>query len=244
MMTDDSSASPLTRLDQFLESMGLQELDRADLELALTHRSFAYENNLTQDNERLEFLGDAVLGAVCAQFLYERYPQAPEGDMSKWRAHLVSRQMLGLRALELGLGGLVRLGHGEEETGGRRRPSTMGSALEAVIGVIFLHLGFDAARRFVRTHILEPLIESQGGQPSAGDYKTALQELTQQHYHMIPEYRRAGETGPDHSKEYTVLVELEGEVLGQGVGSRVKAAENQAAQQAYCLLKKRLAENS
>lgn len=217
------------RLRRFEADFGLTGLALSDLALALTHRSFAYENNLSEDNERLEFLGDAVIATITSEFLYELDSQADEGTLSKRRAHLVSRMMLGRRALEMGLDGLIRLGRGERETGGARRRSTLGSALEALVGIIYLRLGYEAARGFGRCHILEALFRLDGTELAEGDYKSALQEWAQQHLKTVPTYVRLGDEGPDHEKQFFVQVELAGQVLAQASGQRIKLAENEAA---------------
>ena len=213
----------------WLEGHGLQDLPVEELTLALTHRSYAFETGSTQDNERLEFLGDAVIAAVTAEYLFEIDPEASEGVMSKRRSRLVSRSVLGRRAIELGLGDIILLGRGERETGGARRRSTLGSALEAVTGIVYLRLGFESARRFIRTHILEPVAVQTVAEAAAWDYKTELQEWTQSRFREVPAYRRMGEEGPPHERMFHVQVEINGRAVAQGSGRRVKLAENEAA---------------
>lgn len=222
-----SEREPILR--GFLESFGLAALDSGDLLLALTHRSYAYEQNLPADNERLEFLGDAVIAAITSEYLYETDPTASEGLMSKRRARLVSRSLLGRRAVDMGLGELILLSRGERDTGGAARLSTLGSALEALVGVVYLRLGFAATRAFVRRHIVADAVRLAGAELAHGDYKTALQEITQQRLKQVPRYVRVGESGPDHDKQFHVRVEVAGRVLATASGARVKLAENEAA---------------
>lgn len=223
---------PLQReqlLERFMQDYGLTELSPRDFDLALTHRSHAYETGGGEDNERLEFLGDAVIAAITSEFLYTRDPAADEGLLSKRRSRLVSRHLLGLRAQDMGLGELLLLGRGERDTGGAHRRSILGSALEALIGIVYLRLGFDAARRFAQVHVLESLVQLDVVEHSHEDFKSMLQEWAQLHYKKVPRYIRLGEEGPDHDKKFFVQVELGGHVLAQASGVRVKLAQNEAA---------------
>jgi ribonuclease III len=212
-------------LKNFCYAHGLAALAPEDVDWALTHRSYAYETGAARDNERIEFLGDAVLSAIVSEYLYAQHPAATEGELSKLRAQIVSRATLGERAVALGLGELILLGRGERETGGARRKSTLGSALEALIGLLYLRLGFAAAREFVHAHILARLEAKE----LAEDYKSALQEWAQREYHLVPKYTRVAHTGPEHNKLFTVQVEVAGRVLAQAEGPRIKRAENEAA---------------
>ena len=200
--------------------------------MALTHRSFAFEQGLPEDNERLEFLGDAVIGMVTSEVLYQMDSKADEGVLSKRRSRLVSRALLGRRALEMGLGDVILLGRGERDSGGGKRRSILGSALEALVGIIYLRLGYDQASDFIRQHILKDLLKLTATDELQGDYKSALQEWAQQRLHQVPVYRRVGEEGPDHSKRFFVTVSVAGAVLARGEGSRIKSAENDAARRA------------
>ena len=214
---------------RFLEKYGLQGLALEDLTLALTHRSYHYEKGLSEDNERLEFLGDSFIAASASEYLYEKDLAADEGALSKRRSRLVSRALLGHRGMEMGLGEIVLLGRGERETGGRHRRSILGSALEAVVGAVYLRLGFAAAREFVRRHILEELIHFSADELAHGDYKSTLQEWAQEHFRVVPVYKRIGEEGPDHDKQFFVQVEVAGRILAQAPGQRIKTAESEAA---------------
>lgn len=223
-------------LGQFRLDYGLERLASEDLDWSLTHRSFAFEAGLDRDNERLEFLGDAILSALTAEFLYEKHPDSPEGILTKRRARMVSRVSIGRHAISMGIGGIILLGQGERDTGGAHRLSVLGSALEAIIGIIYLQLGYDACRDFVRRHILEGLAADHADEPAAGDYKSALQELTQQRFKEVPVYRRLGEEGPPHERRFLVSVELQGRELARGSGLRVKEAQNEAARLALDVL--------
>ncbi len=224
-------------LAEFRNRYGLRRLPRAAMDHALTHRSYAAEHPDALDNERLEFLGDAVVGEIASEMLYAAHPDKREGELSKLRSRLVSRAELGRRAEEMGIGRLLLLGRGERKTGGGRLRSTLGSALEALIGAIYLHRGHAGARRFVREHVLAPLregVEREGG--PHGDYKSALQEWTQRTHGVVPVYHKIGDRGPAHAKEFCVEVELLGRRLAQGQGRRIKEAENAAARRALDIL--------
>ncbi len=198
------------------------------LETALTHSSFANENKKSGavSNERLEFLGDSILGFIVAEYLYKNEPNMPEGQMTRTRAELVCEQSLEQAASALGLGRFLRLGRGEEIAGGRQRPSILADAFEAVIAAVFLDGGIIPAGHVVGRFVLYQL--STGIQP-ATDYKTALQELIQKTNGQTLEYNLVGESGPDHMKQFTVEVCLNGQVHGSGTGRSKKQAEQEAA---------------
>lgn len=231
--TDDRQQA----LKQFQLDYGLERLAPEDLDWSLTHRSFSFEAGLGRDNERLEFLGDAILSAVTAEFLYETHPDSPEGLLTKHRSRMVSRVSIGRQAAAMGLGPIILLGQGERDTGGAHRLSVLGSALEAVIGIVYLKLGYDFCRRFVRDHILQALVAEHADEASAGDHKSALQELTQQRHKQVPLYRRLGEEGPAHDRRFLVSVEIGGRELARGSGKRVKEAQNEAARLALDVLR-------
>lgn len=224
-------------LRQFQSDYGLERLASEDLDWSLTHRSFAFEAGLARDNERLEFLGDAILSALTAEFLYQMHPDAPEGVLTKRRARMVSRASIGRHAISMGIGSIILLGQGERDTGGAHRLSVLGSALEAIIGIVYVQLGYDAARAFVRRHILEGLAAEHADEPAAGDHKSALQELTQRLFKEVPAYRRLGEEGPPHERRFLVGVELQGRELARASGLRVKEAQNEAARLALDILR-------
>lgn len=224
------------RLRSFMQEYALTDLSPRDFDLAFTHRSYAYESGARVDNERLEFLGDSVIAAITSEYLYTTEPDSSEGALSKKRSRLVSRHLLGRHAQNMGLGGLLLLGRGERDTGGAHRLSTLGSALEALVGIIYLRMGFPAAREFVRRHVMEDLVRLDAIERIQSDFKSMLQEWAQQHTHTLPTYTRLGEEGPDHDKKFFVQVELAGRVLATASGARIKHAENEAARLALDLL--------
>ena len=206
--------------------------DRRLLQNALMHSSYANENRARgcTSNERLEFLGDSVLGMVTAMRLYRLYPDMPEGKLSRLRAELVCEQSLHAVALELGLGSYIRLGHGEARNGGRERPSILADAVEAIIAAIYLDGGSESAQRFILDHILTGLAEGQ--MHHVADYKTDLQERVQRKPGQALEYTLLSESGPDHNKSFTMNVLLNGSEIGRGTGRTKKEAEQSAAKSA------------
>ena len=220
---------------EFLEPYWPGIVIRPLLDQSLTHRSYSFEHNLVWDNERLEFLGDALIGFVASAYLFERFPESNEGELSKMKATLVSRSMLGRRARDMGLGDLLLLGRGEEKGGGRHRLSLIGSALEALVGALHFEYGREAADDFVLRHIIEVVAHKLDSEAFT-DYKSRLQELIQKRHQQIPEYRTIDESGPDHDKRFCIEVSVQGEICGRGWGQRKKAAENAAAKQALQIL--------
>ena len=206
-------------------------IDEQLIELALTHRSFAYESGGIPTNERLEFLGDSVLGIVITDNLYRAHPDLPEGQLAKMRSAVVNARALAVVARELHLGDYLRLGKGEEATGGRDKSSILADTVEAVIGAIYLSCGLDYARTFVLNHFQELLVEART--LGAGlDWKTSLQELTAELGVGVPTYSIT-EQGPDHAKEFYAQVVLGERLYGHGTGSNKKEAEQIAASSAY-----------
>jgi len=201
------------------------------LQNALTHSSYANErwHDSLRSNERLEFLGDSILGMVVAEHLYRNFPDRPEGELTRMRADMVCETSLANVANQLGLGTHLLLGHGEEQGGGRTRPSILADAVESVIAASFLDGGMEAAGGFIRRFILTnvPVTRLQNR-----DYKTALQELVQQKKNQVLSYALVGESGPDHDKNFQVEVSLNGTVVGAGMGSSKKRAEQDAARAA------------
>ena len=216
-----------SNLEMLENRIGYRFRDRELLKHALTHSSAANEKHLgrTGSNERLEFLGDAVLELVSSEFLYGRYPLLPEGEMTKKRAGMVCEMSLAYCAREFGLQEYILLGKGEELTGGRSRDSIVSDATEAVIGAVYLDGGFEEARKFIRRHILNDMDRKQ----LFFDSKTILQELIQENTQSGIEYVLEKEEGPDHDKLFTFSVMVNGEVLGTGTGHTKKAAEQSAA---------------
>src|SRR5438094_7159906 len=206
-------------------------LSPALLERALTHRSFAYENGGLPTNERLEFLGDAVLGLVVTDALFREYPDLPEGHLAKLRAAVVNMRALAEVARGLHLGDYVRLGRGEEGTGGRDKASILADTLEAVIGAVYIERGLDAADVLVH-RLFDPVIARSARLGAGLDWKTSLQELTAASVLGVPEYH-VDESGPDHQKSFQALVRVGGRVYGSGTGRSKKEAEQHAAEAAW-----------
>ncbi|MGH3432310.1 MAG: ribonuclease III [Thermocrispum sp.] len=216
-----------------LEALGV-ELKPDLLTLALTHRSYAYENGGLQPNERLEFLGDAVLGMVVTDHLYHEHPDLPEGQLAKLRASVVNMQALAGVARGLGEGGLgahLLLGKGEELTGGRNKASILADGLEAMIGAVYVEHGIDVARTLVH-RLFDGLLAEAPLRGAGLDWKTSLQELTASSSLGVPEYRVV-DTGPDHQKEFSATVLVSGRPRGAGGGSTKKEAEQNAAEMAW-----------
>ena len=211
------------------ERLGYSFRNRALLETALTHSSYANENRASGlvCNERLDCLGDSVLGVTVADFLYRHFPDMPEGRMTRLRAELVCEQSLHRVALELHLGDYLRLGKGEEHNGGRKRASILSDAMEAVIAAMYLDAGMETAAGFIHRCLLDDVraIET----PTFTDYKTSLQELVQRHSGQVLSYELVGEEGPDHAKTFRVQVCLNGDPIGRGIGRTKKEAEQTAA---------------
>jgi ribonuclease-3 len=208
--------------------------DEKLMENALTHSSYANERGKSRafSNERLEFLGDSVLGFVTAEYLFEKYPSRPEGEMTRIRAELVCEQSLAATAEALELGSVLLLGKGEEQNGGRTRKSILADAVEALLAAIYLDGGIVPARAFVLDHILAE-------KPTElTDYKTALQELVQSTGGVSPQYKIIDEYGPDHAKTFVARVEIEGKPAGEGSGRTKKEAEQSAAKAAMESLNK------
>jgi ribonuclease-3 len=198
------------------------------LQNALTHSSYANErwHNSLLSNERLEFLGDSVLGMLVAEYLYRTFPDRPEGELTRMRADMVCEQTLAAAANKIGIGSHLLLGHGEEQGGGRNRNSILADAMESVIAACFLDGGIQAALKVVQQFIL---VEVPVTKLHNVDYKTKLQELVQQKKNQVLTYTLVGESGPDHDKRFEVEVSLNGKVVGTGSGSSKKRAEQSAA---------------
>jgi ribonuclease III len=204
------------------------------LELALTHRSFAYEHGGLPTNERLEFLGDSVLGLVVTDELYRSHPDLPEGQLAKLRASVVNMNSLARVSRSLGEGGIgprLLLGRGETATGGREKDSILADALEALIGAVHLGLGLDAAAAIVH-RLFDPLLAESATRGAGLDWKTSLQELGAGQGLGAPVYE-VEDDGPDHAKTFTAVVMLAGQVRGKGTGRTKKAAEQEAAEAAW-----------
>ena len=201
------------------------------LQNALTHSSYANEHwhDSLKSNERLEFLGDSILGMVVAQHLFRTFPNRLEGDLTRMRADMVCEKALAKIAERIDLGKHLLLGNGEEQNGGRSRSSILADAVESVLAACFLDGGMAAAESFINRFVL---CNVPSDKPANLDYKTALQELVQQKKNQQLAYHLVGESGPDHDKEFTVEVTLNGKIVGQGIGTSKKRAEQNAAKEA------------
>ena len=220
-------------MEQLQNNLGYHFKNPALLARALTHSSYANERHVdTGDNERLEFLGDSVLGFITAEYPFANHRDFPEGELTKLRAYAVCEKSLFSYAEEIGLGNYLKLGKGEERTGGRTRPSVLSDAFEAVIAAIYLDGGMDEAKKFVLRFVV-PYVEAK---PTFKDYKTMLQEVVQKNQGETLEYVLVSETGPDHDKCFTVEVHLNSNVIGRGVGGSKKKAEQNAAKEALELM--------
>jgi len=227
----------LADLAALQQTLGISFDDLSLLEQALVHSSYVNENPgfALTSNERLEFLGDAILGFIIAEELYQRFPQFSEGEMTKLRSSLVRRDALSRMARAISLGNYLYLGRGEEASGGRRKPANLARALEAVIAAIFFDKGLAATRDFVLRSVNQELNKalSQGAE---ADYKSRLQELIQARHQQTPAYEVIEATGPDHARMFTVEVRVGDTVLGRGSGKSKKAAEAEAARSALAQL--------
>jgi len=213
------------------EAIGYRFRDISLLENALSHSSYANErwHNGLKSNERLEFLGDSVLGMVVAEHLYRTCPNRPEGELSRMRADMVCETSLAAIAVKLDLGKQLLLGHGETVSGGSKRASILADAVESVIAAIYLDGGFAPAKAFIEQFVLTGATVEQ---PRNMDYKTALQELIQQKKGQVITYTLVGESGPDHNKQFNVQVSVNDHIVGEGAGSSKKRAEQDAARDA------------
>jgi ribonuclease III len=226
-------------LEALEEALGVRFADRALLELALTHRSHAFEAGGLPTNERLEFLGDAVLGLAVTDRIYRGHPDSQEGRLAKIRAAAVNTTSLAELGRTLGIGPFVRLGRGEEQSGGRDKDSILADTVEALIGAVYLDGGVGAAFALVE-RLFGELLDDIAARRESLDYKTSLQELTAATIGAVPVYELTGE-GPDHAKHFTAQVTVAGELLGHGEGRSKKAAEQQAAAEAFATLRQRFA---
>ncbi|MEN0071784.1 MAG: ribonuclease III [Propionicimonas sp.] len=223
----------MSRAWQLLTELGI-EIDPQLYTLALTHRSYAYENGAIPHNERLEFLGDAVLGVVVTEYLYRTYPDLPEGRLSSRLlvTHLTDALATGAR--ELGRGPVVRLGRGEAAPGAHDKPSILADSLEAVFGAVLISGGRDAADRLLR-HLFDPLVDQAATMGAGLDWKTSLQEIAAELDLGLPGYR-VSETGPDHDKRFTAVAVVGERTFAPGEGRSKKQAEQQAADAAFAAL--------
>ena len=237
--TEASSPRAPEALD---DALGVSFADAALRRAALTHRSYAFEQGEPVTNERLEFLGDSVLGLVVTDMAYAAYPEMPEGQLAKLRAAIVNMQALADVARSLRLGDVVLLGKGEGLSGGRDKASILADALEAVFGAVYLDRGLAVATELIE-RLFRPRMDAWVRGEGDRDHKTILQELASRQLRAIPEYRIA-ERGPDHEKEFTATVVVGGEVLGTGNGRSKKEAEQQAAREAFAVIAERTGDDA
>ena len=218
-------------INELEAAIGYRFRNIALLQNALSHSSYANErwHDSLKSNERLEFLGDSVLGMVTAEYLYRSFPDREEGDLTRMRADLVCERALAIVAEKIGLGKHLLLGRGEEAGGGRTRDSILADAVESVIAACLLDGGMEPARRFIHTFVLADVPERK---LKNTDFKTALQELLQQKKNQVLSYALVGESGPDHDKHFEVEVSLNGRIVGKGTGTSKKRAEQDAAKAA------------
>jgi ribonuclease-3 len=216
------------QLVQLERELGYSFSDASLLVRALTHVSYDREKSAGH-NEVLEFLGDAVLDLAISDLLIRRFPEKSEGDLSRMRAALVNSMVLSEKAARLNLGPLLRVGKGEERSGGRDKPSILAGAFEALLGAVYRDGGYDPARRLVERYFAADIKEKKLGQQ---DYKTRLQEISQMLFRALPRYRLVSESGPDHDKCFVTEIALGGTLLGKGEGKTKKQSEQEAAKQA------------
>lgn len=229
----------MNALKEFQEIIGYKFTNENYLRVALTHSSYAHENKnkKTKNNERLEFLGDSVLGLVVSKYIFENYPDLPEGNLTKIRAAVVCEKSLFDCALNIDLGKYIIIGRGEERTGGRKRMSILSDAYEALIAAMFLDSNLETVREWVLGQLCDTIDAAARGK-IAKDFKTEFQEEAQNRGEATISYRVVASSGPDHDKTFTVNVYLNGEQMGEGEGSSKKKAEQNAAQNALVKLRK------
>jgi len=232
----------MTNVLEAEKSLNLTFSNKALLQRALTHRSYLNENPNypLEDNERLEFLGDAVLDFITGEYLYHRFPEMPEGRLTNLRSALVRTETLAQFATELNLGAYLFLGRGEEESGGRKRLAILCDVFEAFVGALYLDSGLDTVRQFVYT-LIDPALQAILALDTDKDAKSRLQEVAQSHYQLTPIYRTVKEQGPDHAKEFTVEALIGGKIYGRGTGFSKQNAAQAAAQEALQVLEQELA---
>jgi ribonuclease III len=227
----------MKELEQAAKDLGLDFVNENLLRQALTHLSYVYESNLPplDSNEKLEFLGDTILGYIITKIIYDRFPELSEGQLSKFRARLVNTGILADIAREINLGSHLLLGHGEEVSGGRDKTSILANSFEAIIGAYYIDRGLDAAYDFI-FELFDKRIDEESTKEASADYKTRLQELTAKKFGLAPEYNIYRETGPDHHKMFHAQVSVGRHVYGKGKGTSKKEAEQAAAKEALLIL--------
>ena len=225
---------PAPSLAELANRLDHEFADPMLLERALAHRSWCAENGGVPSNERLEFLGDAVLGLCVTDHIYRTYPEFSEGELAKVRAAIVNATVLAETAVHYGVGPTLLLGNGEDQSGGREKPSILSDTFEALIGAIYLDGGWDAARRFIISALRDRVAEAATN-PGTQDYKTRLQELAARHFAAVPRYE-VDDSGPDHRKSFEARVIIDDVERGSGTGRSKKQAEQEAARDAWFML--------
>lgn len=222
----------MKELQLFEKQAQIRFRNRELLNLAFCHRSYANENEHMDNNEKLEFLGDSVLGLVVAEYLFDRLTDRPEGDLAKIKSFVVSEEVLAVVAHDLRVDNFILIGRGEEYSGGRTKKALLADAMEAIIGAYFLDSGLKKSRKFILDQIV-PEIDKVLANRHKKDYKTLLQEYVQKHHKTYPKYNLIKKTGPDHSKTFWMQVQVKDKSYGPGKGKNKKEAEQQAARLAY-----------
>ncbi|MCL5004091.1 MAG: ribonuclease III [Patescibacteria group bacterium] len=226
----------MEKIEKLEEEIGLNFNDKELLKTALTHRSYLNEHREVKcSNERMEFLGDAVLQFLSSRFLYEKFPDSPEGDLTNFRAALVCAPSLAKVSIELELGSYLFLSKGEEDSGGRLREYILANTFEALLGAVFLDRGIEACGRIVERYLF-PGIDEILKNHTYKDYKSLFQELSQEKYNQTPEYKELSAWGPDHNKTFKMGVYLSAKLFGEGEGSSKQKAEQSAARDALAKL--------
>ncbi|MBI5561650.1 MAG: ribonuclease III [Deltaproteobacteria bacterium] len=223
-----------SEIEEFKKTLGLERAELGLLETVFVHKSYLNEKGgaeYRESNERLEFLGDAVLSCVISALLYQRFPAVEEGELTRMRARLVNKRALAEVASELGMGGCLLMGRGEYNAGGALNPTILAGALEALLGAIYMGAGFDEAAAYIG-RLFTPMINETLAGPGHFDFKPRLQEIAQRVYRDSPVYRLVNESGPPHKKIFEVEVSVQGNVLGLGAASSKKEAEQAAASEA------------
>ena len=222
----------MSDLDDLERRLGVSFRDRAHLERAVTHGSYRHESGRGDDYERLEFLGDSVLGFIVAEWLSKDDPSAGEGELTRRKQTVVCAEALADAARAIDLGSFLRLGRGEDQSGGRLKPSLLADAFEAVVGALFLDRGLRPTRAFVRRHLGPRLHATRDMSASDSDFKTRFQELSQARWRQTPRYRIAATVGPPHARSFDAEVTVDGRIVGTGRGTSRKQAEQEAARAA------------
>jgi ribonuclease-3 len=227
----------MKKLAAFQKAAGFKFKNAGLLNLALMHRSVSNETGIKENNERLEFLGDSILGAVCSTLLYQKYSEKSEGDLAKIKAVVVSEDILSGIASNLHVDEMLLLGKGEENSGGRTKKAILADAMEALIGALYLDSGYKTVFAFVE-RCITPEIERVTGDNYHKDYKSLLQEFCQQNFHCYPDYRLVKKSGPEHDRIFWMEVRINDTVYGSGSGRNKKSAEQEAARLAWDAINK------